>query len=150
MCALIRVQQTLGCARISGGRRDLSWRMELIGETRAPDDNGCPLCAGPALSLTLHDAARRYRRCARCDLISVHPEDRPTRAEESQRYLAHENDAANDGYVRFLRRLADPVCAAVEVGSRGLDVGCGPSSLLETLLTESGRPTESYDPLFFA
>lgn len=123
--------------------------MELTRETGEFGELACPLCAGQALSCILRDGGRRYFRCAECDLISVHPDDRPTRIDESERYLAHENDAANDGYVSFLRRLADPLCAVAGVGSRGLDVGCGPSPVLATLLTESGRPTEWYDPLFF-
>jgi 2-polyprenyl-3-methyl-5-hydroxy-6-metoxy-1,4-benzoquinol methylase len=123
--------------------------MELIDESGAFDGLACPLCAGRVLSVVLHDAGRRYFRCARCDLVSVHPDDRPTRIDESERYLAHENDATDEGYVHFLRRLADPVCAVVEVGSRGLDVGCGPTPVLATLLTEGGRPTQWYDPLFF-
>ena len=123
--------------------------MTQMSETEAPVPHACPLCGGRALALRLRDAGRRFFQCAHCDLISVHPDDRPARAVESQRYLAHENDGANDGYVRFLRRLADPICAVVPGGARGLDVGCGPAPVLGTLLTDGGRPTLSYDPLFF-
>ena len=65
------------------------------------------------------------------------------------RYLEHQNHRENPGYAAFLKRLADPVCASVPNGARGLDVGCGPTPLLSELLTASGRPTEHYDPLFF-
>ncbi|MDQ2668158.1 MAG: class I SAM-dependent methyltransferase, partial [Gemmatimonadota bacterium] len=34
------------------------------------------------------------------------------------------------------------------VGSRGLDVGCGPIPVLSELFTEGGRPTQFFDPLF--
>ena len=111
--------------------------------------HACPLCSERALSLGLEDAGRRYFRCRVCDLISVHPDDRPTPSEEAQRYLAHQNDSADEGYVRFLGRLADPIRAVVPEGSRGIDVGCGSSPVLAQLLTASGRPTVSYDPLFF-
>lgn len=123
--------------------------MARIDETALVDDTACPLCAGHELSLLLRDGGRRYFRCPQCDLISVHPTDRPSRAEESQRYLSHENDAADIGYVSFLRRLADPLCDVVPPGAHGIDVGCGPAPVLGELLTASGRPTVSYDPLFF-
>ena len=123
--------------------------MPRIGETALVDDIACPLCSGHELSLLLRDAGRRYYRCPHCDLISVHPNDRPSRAEESQRYGSHENDAADQGYVGFLRRLADPLCDVVPRGARGIDVGCGPAPVLADLLTESGRPTVAYDPLFY-
>ncbi len=127
----------------------VSWQMAQMSETESLDDHACPLCGAHALSPLLRDAGRRFFRCSRCDLVSVHPADRPTRSEEAQRYLAHENDRADDGYVRFLRRLADPICAVVPFGAHGIDVGCGPAPVLAELLTQGGRPTESYDPLFF-
>lgn len=113
------------------------------------DTYPCPLCGDNELAPLLRDATRAYFRCAQCDLISVHPNDRPTRDAESQRYLAHHNDATDAGYVEFLRRLADPICDVVPVGAQGIDVGCGPAPVLGELLSESGRPTVSYDPLFF-
>ena len=128
--------------------RGLTWQMAPMRETETLHDRPCPLCGAYALSSVLHDE-RRYYRCAECDLISVHPDDRPAPSDEAQRYLAHQNDGADDGYVGFLRRLADPLCAVVPPGDRGIDIGCGPAPVLGALLTESGRPTVSYDPLFF-
>lgn len=118
-------------------------------ESDTLDNSACPLCARRELSPLLRDGARRYFRCAHCDLISLHPDDRPSPSDEARRYLAHENSGADDGYVRFLRRLADPLCDVVPVGARGIDVGCGPAPVLASLLTDGGRSTVSYDPLFF-
>jgi SAM-dependent methyltransferase len=64
------------------------------------------------------------------------------------RYLQHRNHRADEGYVRFLRRLADPVAERMPPGSRGLDFGCGPAPVLAELLTERGLVMASYDPLF--
>ncbi len=109
----------------------------------------CPLCAAIRQRAFFAEAGRRYFRCAECDLIFVHPDDRPGKAEETSRYLVHQNSPDDAGYVAFLQRLAGPVCARVPVGSRGLDVGCGPAPVLAMLLTTSGRPTLYHDPLFF-
>ena len=108
----------------------------------------CPLCAASDAVVRVEVSDRRYFRCAECDLVFVHPDDRPGAQDEAARYLAHQNSRDDAGYVRFLRRLADPVCARMPVGSRGLDVGCGPAPVLAELLGESGRPTVCYDPLF--
>lgn len=108
----------------------------------------CPLCGKIARTAELELTERTYLRCDRCTLIFLHPEDRPFPLQEVLRYLEHRNDGDDSRYVAFLRRLADPVCAAVPVGARGLDFGCGPEPVLARLLTASGRPTSSYDPLF--
>ena len=110
----------------------------------------CPLCAAMDVAAFFANAGRRYFRCAVCDLVFIHPENRPPPREELNRYLAHENSRENTGYVAFLRRLVQPVCARAPVGARGLDVGCGPVPVLSELLTTSGRPTQHYDPLFHA
>ena len=110
----------------------------------------CPLCAVRDVPAFFANAGRRYFRCAVCDLVFIHPENRPRPLEEVTRYLAHENSGQNSGYVAFLRRLAEPMCARVPVGARGLDVGCGPVPVLSELLTATGRPTSHYDPLFHA
>lgn len=113
------------------------------------DNPACPLCGTIPTSLFLRDSARRFLSCSNCRLVFVHPDNRPDRLTESLRYREHQNSREDTGYVDFLRRLVDPVCAQMPVGSRGLDVGCGPVPVLSELLTDSGRPTEYYDPLFF-
>ena len=81
-------------------------------------------------------------------MIHVDADKRPSPAAEKRRYLEHRNGATDPGYIKFLRALADPVCAVVPVGARGLDFGCGPAPVLAELLTAGGRPTVGYDPLF--
>jgi hypothetical protein len=108
----------------------------------------CPLCANHQSSLHFEEGARRYFRCVQCGLIHLEPAARPSRMAERRRYLEHRNSASDPGYVNFLRALADPVCAVVPVGARGLDFGCGPVPVLAELLTAGGRPTVGYDPIF--
>ena len=115
----------------------------------AVDCTGCPLCGARDAQWYLTVPSRRYLRCADCDLVFVHAQDRPTPSEAASRYLEHENSRDDAGYVAFLQRLAEPLCARVPTGARGLDAGCGPVPVLAELLTASGRPTLHYDPLFY-
>ena len=78
----------------------------------------------------------------------VSPEQRPSLDAEVSRYRLHQNDGADPGYLSYLARLTRPIIANVSVGARGLDYGCGPTPAMARLLTESGRPTVSYDPVF--
>lgn len=110
----------------------------------------CPLCEGKSSAVFHADAGRLFLKCPECTLIFVDPADRLRPLEETLRYLHHQNHGDDPAYVQFLERLMVPVCDAVPEGSRGLDFGCGPTPVMAELLTTRGRPTSSYDPLFFA
>ena len=108
----------------------------------------CPLC-GSLECVEIHrDRRRGYLRCAGCGLIHVSPEARLDAAAERSRYALHRNHPGDDGYRRFLSRLADPLLAVVPVGAVGLDFGCGPGPVLAEMLRAAGRPTAIYDPFF--
>ncbi len=78
----------------------------------------------------------------------MHPEDRPTAAQERARYDTHENDPADSGYRAFLARLANPLVERLPPGARGLDYGSGPGPTLSVMLQERGFPTTIYDPFY--
>ena len=109
----------------------------------------CPLCGSRSPEHYLLSAEQRvYFRCATCELVYLHPGQRPGRAEERARYDRHHNDAADPGYVRFLRELADPMMERLARGTRGIDFGSGPAPVLASLFTEAGFPCAAYDPFF--
>jgi SAM-dependent methyltransferase len=108
----------------------------------------CPLCGGADTDPYHVDRKGEYSRCRVCALVFLHPEHRPTPLREVMRYQEHNNDAGDPRYVAFLRRLGDPMLSRLPAGARGLDFGCGPAPALATLLTDAGRPTAAYDPLF--
>lgn len=110
----------------------------------------CPLCGWQGAPRILLDAGRAYHRCVRCNLVFVAPAHRPAPLAEVMRYLEHDNQRDDAGYLGFLRRVADPVCERTAPGARGLDFGCGPVPVLAEWLTAQGRPTVAYDPLFHA
>ena len=110
--------------------------------------DSCPLC-GSLEHFEFHaDRRRSYRRCARCALVFVAPEQRLSREQERAEYDLHRNDLNDPGYRRFLSRLSVPLLAHLPQGSRGLDFGCGPAPLLAQMLTESGHAMALHDSMY--
>jgi hypothetical protein len=107
----------------------------------------CPLC-GTDITSGIEVDKTRYARCGECDLISLDPSRRPLPLDEVVRYTKHRNTAGDDGYRRFLSRLSDHVGVRLGAGARGLDFGCGPSTVLADMLAEAGYRTARYDPVF--
>lgn len=108
----------------------------------------CPLCGQGPATVYHQDGVRRYFLCGECGLVHLDRQHWPTPDEERQRYLQHRNHRGDEGYVQFLRRLADPVVERVAPGSRGLDYGSGPAPVMAELLSERGFAMTCYDPLF--
>jgi hypothetical protein len=113
---------------------------------RAPSP--CPCCQAASARLHHQGADRAFWRCGECDLVFVAPQERLTYEAEVARYRHHRNDERDPDYLEFLSRLAHPVIARTPVGARGLDFGSGISPAMANILTESGRPSVAYDPLF--
>lgn len=108
----------------------------------------CPLCGCDEAKAFHEDARRAYLRCDRCALVFVPRRYHLSRDEERQEYLLHENDVRDEGYRRFLSRLARPLDARLAPASRGLDFGCGPAPALAQLLQERGHAVALYDSFF--
>jgi SAM-dependent methyltransferase len=125
-------------------QRPAGLKVTRVHETERID---CALCRNIA-SEFFADGQRVYLRCRTCGLIFLHPVCRPTALAETLRYQQHRNDAGDERYLAFLRRLAHPLAQSLRPGARGLDFGCGPVPALAQLLTEAGFSTASYDPLF--
>ena len=109
----------------------------------------CPLCSVSGRKTRVRGAdGRRYYLCGCCSLIFVDPGDFLSPEEEKGHYETHENSIENAGYVRFLKRLVDPMLEYLERGMRGLDYGCGHGPTLSLLLRRQGIDCEDYDPFF--
>ncbi len=109
----------------------------------------CPLCAepeGPKPFAKTSD--RSYFRCRMCRLTFLHPEERPSRTEEYNEYLLHNNDSRDEAYRRHLAKLCTPLVAGLPKKSRGLDFGCGPGPTVAIMLGEQGFFVQNYDPFF--
>ncbi|RMF19708.1 MAG: class I SAM-dependent methyltransferase [Gammaproteobacteria bacterium] len=108
----------------------------------------CLMCGQPGAPFSTPDE-RHYLRCHACDLIWLDPALRLDQAEERAFYLTHENDVFDEGYRRFLSRLAEPLLGKLTPGMRGLDFGCGPGPALANLLLGAGMKMAVYDPAFW-
>lgn len=108
----------------------------------------CPLC-GAAGAEGIHTSARgEFLRCDGCALAFLDPRRWPARDDELARYGLHRHDSDDVDYLRHLGRLAGPVAQRTPRGARGLDYGSGPGDALAQVLTQSGRPTVAFDPVF--
>ena len=116
---------------------------------KAAEPRPCLLCGRQAAHSYLDIEEKRYWRCARCALRFLDAANRLGREDEHAHYLLHENDVADPGYQRFLKRLALPLQQQLEGCAYGLDYGCGPAPALASLMEEAGHPMAVYDPFFF-
>lgn len=113
------------------------------------DETRCPLCGGQNAIAFYRDGTRNYLRCQGCRLVFVPEGHWPDAAEARATYDLHLNDPRDQGYRRFLSRLALPLLAKIDKGSQGLDFGCGPGPTLSLMLEENGHHVALYDPLYY-
>ena len=107
--------------------------------------HNCPLCQSNHTHHYFEDKRRQYLECAKCALVFVNPDQRLDAQAEKAHYDLHENDPSDEGYRRFLSRMADPICQRVAPHSQGLDFGCGPGPTLSLMLQEQGHTMKLYD-----
>jgi SAM-dependent methyltransferase len=65
--------------------------------------------------------------------------------EEKKRYDLHQNRPEDEGYKRFLSRLAIPLNSRLRPNSMGLDFGSGPGPTLSKMLKDKGHTVDIYD-----
>lgn len=109
----------------------------------------CPLCSDSTTDEGVRGQDERtYLLCRKCLLIFVHPSQLPSSQEEKDRYDTHNNSIHNEGYVRFLNRIIQPMLGYLEPGMRGLDYGSGPGPVLSELVAREGLLCDNYDPIY--
>jgi SAM-dependent methyltransferase len=94
------------------------------------------------------DSRRDYLQCGVCELVFVPPDWHLDPAAERAEYDLHRNYPRDEGYRRFLGRLAEPLCDRVAQPGRGLDFGCGPGPALDSMLREAGHEVALYDQFY--
>ncbi len=108
----------------------------------------CRVCRTGQTHPFLTVKGQAYWRCGQCQATLLAADQLPSPAFEKSRYDLHQNDA-DEGYQRFLNRLAAPLLAHLGQGQQGLDYGCGPGPVLAAMLRRSGHRVELYDPFFY-
>jgi len=108
----------------------------------------CPLCHQSGAPLFHEDKKRPYQRCQQCYLVFVPQSWHLSAAAEKAEYDLHENSVDDLGYRTFLTRVFAPLCERLEVGSEGLDFGCGPGPALAAMFREAGFSMALYDKFY--
>lgn len=112
-------------------------------------DFPCPVCRSSDCTHFMLVESLDYWRCHYCQATFLDPSQLPDGSTEEQQYRLHRNEVEDEGYRRFLGRVATPLLARLEPGLSGLDYGCGPGPALAAMLTDAGHGMAIYDPLFF-
>lgn len=109
----------------------------------------CPLCGWKHPEEYFKDRNRVYLSCPDCSLVFVPSQFYLTLKAEKREYDLHTNDPADQGYLKFLSRLTQPLLKRLTPGQRGLDFGCGPGPAVQRLLSEQGYSVDLYDPFYY-
>lgn len=109
----------------------------------------CPVCEASAARLFLRVDTRDYWRCRACQSTFLDPAQLPDPDAERAQYQLHHNKPGDEGYRRFLGRLATPLLERLPPVRHSLDYGCGPGPALAAMLREAGHLVALYDPFFF-
>jgi len=109
----------------------------------------CTLCGCVNVHPPLNIHRRTYHHCTRCALIFMDKSDLPDKKSERDRYLLHQNNSNNQGYLHFLMKAVDPVMPYLGIDKKILDYGCGPDPVLSEMICNFGYLCEIYDPLFY-
>ena len=105
----------------------------------------CPLCESKEIVYYYSNKRRDFLQCEFCNLVFVPNKFHLTPNEELKRYDLHQNSPEDEGYKKFLSRLAIPLQERLKAKSHGLDFGSGPGPTLSKMLEDKGHSVEIYD-----
>ncbi|WP_261816422.1 class I SAM-dependent methyltransferase [Vibrio gallicus] len=109
----------------------------------------CPLCNESDIQFYWEDKRRQYLQCQCCKLVFVEPSQRLSSEQEKAIYDQHENSPNDEGYRRFLSRIADPLGERIGENKHGLDFGCGPGPALAMMMREQGHLVDLFDLYYY-
>lgn len=110
----------------------------------------CSLCDTPDSKLIHKDPhnGSLFYSCLDCGFIFRDRQFFLKFEDELKRYRQHQNDVNSIGYQNFLRPVVDEVLKTCTAQQKGLDYGCGPSSVVVHLLKDNFYDVSQYDPFF--
>ena len=98
----------------------------------------CPLCLGKKNLLYDQDKHRSYNLCEDCELIFVSRDEILPAIDELKRYEAHQNEENDLHYQQYLQQIVDSSLPYLNVNAKGLDFGCGKTTLLAQNFKKQG------------
>lgn len=108
----------------------------------------CPLCRSKTISDYYNSKKTSYIQCSDCSLVFIPRDQLLSNEEEHARYELHDNSITNNGYVKYLSKIADKLEALNLTQLKILDFGSGKNAVLETVLHQRNIKCYSYDPLY--
>lgn len=108
----------------------------------------CPLCCSSETQHFYEDNEGCYHQCKRCDLVFSDMQTLLNKEDEKARYDLHQNEITDLGYRHFLEKMFRPISQRYEVGTKGLEYGCGPGPLLFEMFVEAGYDMQKFDTYY--
>lgn len=108
----------------------------------------CPLCLAQKIEKYSEDKIRSYHLCSFCQLVFVAREDLISFDQEKERYEAHENNPDDEGYSKYLQKIVIEIKPQLPETGKGLDFGCGKTTILADHLKNLNYEMDSYDAYF--
>ncbi len=102
----------------------------------------CPLCDSNAIVF------ENFYRCPECHLVFKDFNNHLNENDEKNRYLLHENDRIDKGYLDFLKKILEPIRLEDFKNKKILDFGSGPHPILSSYLKDLGHDVDSFDKYF--
>ncbi|SDR96082.1 class I SAM-dependent methyltransferase [Gramella sp. MAR_2010_147] len=91
---------------------------------------------------------REYVQCIDCKAVLLSPENHLSPQAEKSRYILHNNDVNDPGYIHFVKPVIEQIKSDFSPSSNGLDFGCGTGPVITSELKKSGFQIKLYDPYF--
>ena len=107
----------------------------------------CNLCNCATRSFEVFKE-REYVQCTACRAIYLPEKYHLSRQAEKYRYILHNNDVNDAGYIQFVSPIIEQVKSDFTPDARGLDFGCGTGTVITSELKKSGYQLDLYDPFF--
>jgi len=109
----------------------------------------CSLCNSDIKDQIIDNQRKKYTICNNCGLILLDKEFYVSPEAEKQRYMLHENNTDNKGYIDYLNKIiSSSLTPFLKPGGRLFDYGCGPEKSWAGILKEIGFHVSTYDPYF--
>ncbi len=108
----------------------------------------CPSCLKCSIHPYSKDKFRSYLLCLSCSLVFVPRDQLVSEEKEKRRYDDHLNHEEDKIYKEYLDQLVFQTSPHLSRQMKGLDFGCGRSTLLQKLFHRQAFDVRSYD-LFY-
>ncbi|MDA3879287.1 MAG: class I SAM-dependent methyltransferase [Prolixibacteraceae bacterium] len=107
----------------------------------------CPLCKANS-NQKYHYRKTDYYQCTNCQSLFVGREFLPSKNDERERYLQHNNDVNDINYQKFVSPISNTILNNYTPSDTGLDFGAGTGPVIAKILKDNNFNIKTYDPFF--